>query len=75
MSGVDLFKGGLEILLKNRRWRCLAVGKLTSFLYKLARTSNDISKITSGNPKKIANRAKNKVLGRKVASKMFKSMF
>ncbi len=51
------------------------MGKITSFLYKAARTSNDVSKLASGNPKKIANRAKNKVVGRKVASKLFKSMF
>jgi len=48
------------------------MGKLTSFLYKLARRANDVEKIASGNPKKIANRAKNKVIGRKIVSKIFK---
>ena len=38
--------------------------KLTSLLYKLARISRDIEVASSGNPKKIARRAKNKVLGR-----------
>lgn len=49
--------------------------KLTSFLYKMARLSNDISTLASGNPKKIANRAKNKFIGRKIASKMWKWPF
>ncbi|MBA7545594.1 hypothetical protein ES705_37963 [subsurface metagenome] len=38
------------------------MGKLVSFLYKLARAANDISKVSSGNPKKIARRAKNKII-------------
>jgi len=48
------------------------MSKFVSFLYKLARTANDIEKITSGDPKKIARRAKNKILGRKVVSKIYK---
>ena len=32
------------------------MSKLVSFLYKMARTANDIEKLSSGNPKKIANR-------------------
>ncbi len=48
------------------------MSKFVSFLYKLARTANDIETITSGNPKKIARRAKNKILGRKVISKIYK---
>ncbi|MDI6716648.1 MAG: hypothetical protein QME63_06855 [Actinomycetota bacterium] len=38
--------------------------KITRLLYKLARISRDIEVAASGNPKKIARRAKNKVLGR-----------
>ena len=46
--------------------------KLTSFLYRLARLSRDAEVIASGNPKKIARRAKNKVLGRTVVRRLFK---
>lgn len=45
--------------------------KLISFLYSLARNLNDVSKITSGNPKKIARRIKNKILGRKIIKKIW----
>jgi hypothetical protein len=48
------------------------MAKFVSFLYQLARTANDIEKITSGNPKRIARRAKNKFLGRKVSSRIYK---
>ncbi len=41
-----------------------------SFLYKLARTANDIEKIASGDPKRIAKRTGNKLLGRKVIKKL-----
>lgn len=37
---------------------------LTSFLYRLARLSADTKAITSGDPKRIGRRAKNKLLGR-----------
>ena len=48
------------------------MSKLVSFLYKLARTANDVEKLSSGNPKKIANRAKNKVIGRSIMKKIMK---
>lgn len=47
------------------------MGKTTSFLYQLARLANDIEKIASGNPKKIARRGKNKVLGRKIIKNLW----
>jgi hypothetical protein len=43
------------------------MSKLVSMLYKLARAANDISKVASGNPKKIARRAKNKIVGKKLS--------
>lgn len=40
--------------------------KLTSWLYRMARLSRDAEVITSGSPKKIARRVKNKILGRTI---------
>ena len=40
---------------------------LVSQLYRTARLANDISVITSGNPQRIARRAKNKIVGRAIA--------
>ena len=48
------------------------MGKLVSFLYKLARTANDAEKLSSGDSKKIAKRAKNKVIGKKLMKKLMK---
>ncbi len=48
------------------------MGKSVSFLYKLARMANDIEKLASGDPKRIARRAKNKYIGRKLVRKMWK---
>jgi len=45
--------------------------KLASFLYKLARTANDISKVASGDPKKITRRIKNKYIGKKLVRKIW----
>jgi len=45
--------------------------KLVSFLYKLARVANDISKLASGKPKKILRRAKNKIIGKKLIRKIW----
>ncbi len=44
---------------------------LVSQLYKLARISNDISTIGSGNPKRIGKRAANKWAGRKLIKKLW----
>ena len=40
---------------------------LVSQMYRAARVWNDVSTIASGNPKRIARRAKNKIVGRSVA--------
>jgi hypothetical protein len=44
---------------------------LVSQLYGTARLANDVSVLTSGNPHRIARRAKNKVLGRTLARGRF----
>jgi len=51
------------------------MSKSTSFLYQLARTANDIEKLASGDPKRIARRAKNKYIGRKLIRKVWKFPF
>jgi len=51
------------------------MGKTVSFLYKLARLANDLEKLSSGDPKKIAKRAKNKYIGRKLVRKTWKIPF
>lgn len=51
------------------------MGKTVKFLYKLARTANDIEKLLSGDPKKIARRVKNKYIGRKLVRKVWKFPF
>ncbi|MBS3811734.1 MAG: hypothetical protein KGY44_07760 [Halanaerobiales bacterium] len=48
------------------------MAKLVSFLYKLARKANDVEKLSSGSPKKIAKRAKNKVIGKSIMKKIMK---
>ncbi len=47
------------------------MGKTVSFLYNLARMANDVEKVSSGDPKKIARRAKNKYMGRKFVKKLW----
>jgi len=46
--------------------------KLTSWLYRMARLSRDAEVIASGNPKKMARRLKNKMLGRSIVRRLFK---
>ncbi len=45
--------------------------KAVSFLYKLARQANDVKVITSGDPKKVARRVKNKIIGRKIIRRIW----
>jgi hypothetical protein len=51
------------------------MSSLVSFLYKAARTANDLQTFTSGNPKRIARRLKNKLIGRTVVSRMYRFPF
>lgn len=37
---------------------------IVSTLYQIARTANDINTLASGNPKRIARRVRNKIIGR-----------
>lgn len=46
--------------------------KITSMLYRLARLSRDAEVISSGDPKKMARRAKNKFLGRTIVRRLFR---
>ena len=48
------------------------MAKIVSFLYKLARTANDVETLSSGDSKRIAKRGKNKVVGRKLMRKLMK---
>lgn len=48
------------------------MSKVVSFLYKLARTANDAETLSSGDPDRMAKRAKNKVVGRKLMKKLMK---
>jgi len=47
------------------------MSKLVSSLFKLARVANDVSKVASGDPKKIARCIKNKIIGRKIIKKIW----
>jgi hypothetical protein len=51
------------------------MAKSVRFLYKLARLANDVETLSSGNPKRIARRAKNKYVGRKLVRKVWKFPF
>ena len=51
------------------------MSRMVSFLYNLARMANDVEKIKSGDPNKIARRVKNKVIGRKIIRKVWKLPF
>lgn len=50
----------------------MAKKSLSSSLFKLARISRDAEVYTSGNPARIGRRLKNKFLGRKVVSRLWR---
>jgi len=77
MGGSLIYKlMGVIFVLNLKIIRLLEVkykmAKLVSFLYKLARRANDVETLASGNPKRIAKRGKNKVIGRKIMKKLLK---
>lgn len=43
------------------------MSRLVRDLYRIARLSNDVSTAASGDPRRIARRAKNKAIGRSLA--------
>ena len=49
--------------------------KLSSSLFRASRVTRDIEVLASGDPKKMARRAKNKWLGRNVIRKMCKGIY
>ena len=55
-----------------RREEVIKMSKSVSFLYKLARLANDVEKLSSGDPKKVTCRAKNKYIGKKIIKKAWK---
>lgn len=51
------------------------MGKIVSSLYRLARLANDIETLVSLNPLRIARRAKNKFIGRRLVRKVWRFPF
>ncbi len=47
------------------------MGKFISFLFNLARRLTDVKAVTSGDPKKIIRRTKNKYIGKKLIRKIW----
>jgi len=50
----------------------MAKRRLSSSLYRLARSVNDLEALSSGNPQRLARRAKNKVIGRLLGRTLFR---
>ena len=47
------------------------MSNIVKILYNAARTANDVSKVASGKPSRVAKRAANKTVGRNLLSKLF----
>ena len=71
----NLFVSKNFITVSKNREEVKKMGKTVSFLYKLARMANDVEKVSSGDPKRMARRAKNKYVGRKLVRKTWKFPF
>ncbi|MBS3812666.1 hypothetical protein KGY64_02450 [Candidatus Bipolaricaulota bacterium] len=57
--------------MKKLHAEVITVGSIVRLLYKAARTANDVSKVSSGKPSRVAKRAANKAVGRGLISKLF----
>lgn len=47
------------------------MSRLVSTIYRIVRVANDIEKLSSGDPKKIIRRVKNKIIGRKIIKRIW----
>jgi len=72
---VKSYFGNFNTIIKISFKEDYIMSKSVSFLYQLAIAANDIEKLSSGDPKRIARRAKNKYIGRKLVRKVWKFPF
>ena len=68
--GAHFYYPGVDIWLIGKGV-AMAKSDISALFYKLARVSRDVKALSSGSPKRIGRRVKNKFLGRKI-SKIWK---